>query len=476
MIDELLLPIDIKRPEGYCDENDPLLEELEDLMLKYGSLHHGSINWEKVEILCKKLLRKKCKHYRVLLHLITYWLNKRGVDGLIDSIVLLSGFMEKYWNNAYPKPGNINIRYRKKLTEQILFRIDQASPRLSKEIVSKSLAESLNASWHKLEKQIKKKKLESKLKKLIACLTELESNQKVIRTIGNQSTDNSSAGVAAIVNEPASVTPKLTDLGDERQIKRLLFDLADMIDRQNPEDSLGYQLRRYALWSNIQSSPPLNQRGESELLPPPQDVVREYEDQINAGLVTPELIQRIEKSVVASPFWLTGSLYTTNALRILSRKNIASVILDALGMLLQRLPALTEGKFHGGVPYLDKNLMERLQTDCVQGCVTNNDAASVRDSDAAMEWGVLEKEWHVLREEQGIASVLQEAEKHQRRANTPRQVFYLKLLAGEQMNAAGLKHIAKDMLAGISKQVAIMPVSEWEPDYLQRAKPILEEK
>ena len=480
MIDKLLLPIDTKRPEGHCDENDPLLEELEDLMLKYGSLHHGSINWEKVEILCEQLLQKKCKHYRVLLHLITYWINKRGVDGLIDSLVLLAGFMDKYWSNAYPKPGNPNIRYRKKLAEQILFRIDQASPRLLKEIVPPSLVESLSAAWNELEKQIKKKKLESKLRKLIARLNELESGkndtQKIIKPVEYQTTDNGGTGVAAAINESVNVTPKLTDLGDERQIKRLLLDLADMIDRQDSNDSLGYQLRRYTLWSNIQSSPPVNSQGESELLPPPQDVIREYEEKINAGLVTPELIRRIEKSVVASPFWLTGSLYTANALQISNRANIASIILDNINILLQRLPALAEGKFRGGIPYLDKNLMERLRKNCAQNRFLNSDTASAPDSNTAMEWGVFEREWRTLREEKGIESVLQEAEKHQRRASTPRQASYLKLLVGEQMNAAGLKHMAKDMLSAVSKQVAVMSVSEWEPDYLQRAKPILEEK
>ena len=209
---------------------------------------------------------------------------------------------------------------------------------------------------------------------------------------------------------------------------------------------------------------------------PPQDIIREYEEKINAGLVTPELIRRIEKSVIASPFWLTGSLYTISALQVLNRSNAALAVLDAINTLLQRLPALVEGKFHGGLSYINYNLLEELQTNCSRNDVSNHDTVSAQDRDVTMEWYALEKEWRTLREEEGITSVLQEAEKHQRRANTPRQIFYLKLLASEQMNAAGLTHIARDMLAAISERVAAMSVSEWEPDYLQRAKPILEEK
>jgi type VI secretion system protein VasJ len=468
MIDNLLSPINAKQPAGNCEEEYLPLEELEDIMLKYGSLHQSSINWEKVEVLCMQILQNKCKHYRVLLHLVTYWLNKRGADSLLDSLKLLHGFLDQYWSNGYPKPGNANILYRKKLAEQILFRIDQASPRLLKEKPPHSLVESLNTALPELEQQIKKRKLDSSLKKLNSHLAELKlAPVETKQTL--QSTDSSRTAAGA------KAAPKLADLGDERQIKQLLFDLADMINRQNANDPLGYQLRRYALWSGIQSAPPGNQQGESELLPPPADIVQEYDELISAGSVTPELLQRIEKSVVASPFWLTGSLYAASVLQTLNHQNVALAVLQAIEELLQRLPALAEGKFRGGVPYINQNLLNKLQAVCAQDDATNRHAKPTKNP-SAMEWEALEKEWHALRKKQGLASVLQQIEKHQHKANTPRQLFYLKLLAGEQLSAAGLKHTAKDMLATTLERVEAMPVSEWEPNYLRKVKSVLEGK
>ena len=467
MIEKLLNPIDAKQPAGRSEDENGLLEELEDLMLKYGSLHQNSIDWEKVEILGAQILTRQCKHYRVLLHLVTYWLNKRGAQGLLDSLKALSGFLERYWTDGHPNPGEANVRYRKKLTEQILFRIEQLAPRILKESLTATLIEALNAAHLELQTQLQQKQIEARLKKLAGGLSELKPNTPQTQKSGN-------AASASKQESEKKVPTKLADLGDERQLKRTLFDLADLLNRQNLEDPLGYELRRYALWTNIQSAPPLNRRGESELAPPPMDAMREYVDRINADSIDLELILRIEKSVVASPFWLMGSLYTAGALRKLEHRDTALAVLRTTEIFLDRLPTLDEGRFKGGTPYVDRELLERLQDDC--GRREDEDDDENAQSPFSAEWGELQKEWTALRKEKGIVNVLEQVEKRQSKAATPRQAFYLKLLAGEQMTAAGLKHVAKDMLANTLKQVTDMPVEKWEPDYLQRAKTILESK
>lgn len=468
MIEHLLSPINTKQPAGSCEEEYLPLEELDDLMLKYGSLHQSTIDWEKVEVLCVQILQKKCKHYRVLLHLVTYWLNKRNVDGLIDSLQLLTGFMEKYWSNGHPNPGNANIRYRKKFSEQILFRIDQGAGRLLKDNPSPSTIEALNAALLQLEQQIKKRKLDAGLKKLHSRLAEL----KPLLTQPTAADQPAQPAPSSHEEQPAKTAPKLADLGDERQIKRLLFDLANIINAQNADDPLGYQLRRYALWSGIQSAPPVNQQGESALLPPPADLTQEYEELINAGAVTIALLQRIEKSIVASPFWLTGSLYASMVLHKLKYENAAQAVLQSVEDLLQRLPSLMKDKFAGGECYIQPKQLKKLQAQHRQAG-TAKQSLTTEQNAPAMEWEKLQKDWHSLRKKQGIASVLEQAEKYQHTADTPRQKFYLKLLAGEQLQAAGLQQLAKDLLATTVEQVEVMPVNEWEPNYLQRAQTIL---
>lgn len=471
MIEALLAPIRGKQAAGACETDYEPLETLEDLMLKYGSLHQNTIDWEKVEALCLQILQDKCKHYRVALHLVTCWLNKRGVAGLIDSLHLLAGFLAQYWTNGHPRPGNVNIRYRKKLAEQMLFRMDQAAQRLLNDAPPNSQLEKLQAAYAELEQQSKKRKLEPGLKKLAGRLAELkpgdeEPAQDAQANAASQPTKSASSSQAA---------PKLADLGDERQIKRLLFDLADMINQQDADDPLGYQIRRYALWSGLQSTPPLNPQGESELSPPPADITNEYAEQVSAGSNDPDLLRRIEKSVVASPLWLTGSVYAAQAAQSLGFRSVAQAILQTTQALLQRLPALDNAKFRGGVPYIDQaQLAQAAQAIHTQAATP--DTATSASRLPVLEWTALQENWDQLRKDQGIAAVLEQVEQQQQNANTPRHAFYLKLLAAQQIQAAGLNQVARDLLTTTHERVAAMSVDEWEPDYLHSIQSILEGK
>ncbi len=470
MLETLLAPIDAGRPTGICEEDDALLEELEEIMLKYGSLHQNSIDWSKVEALCTQILRSQCKHYRVLLHLITCWLNKRDIASLLDSLQLLNGFITQYWIDGHPRPGEAHTPYRKKLVEQILFRIDQGAARIlgDTNTLTAGHYEALEEACTALQQQAQQKAFTPGLKKLTGRLKAIKPAQET--SASTQATSGQPLTTSSDTNSTDQTPPKLADLGDERQIKRLLLSLGDLINQQDTSDPLGYEIRRYALWSGLQSTPPLNAHGESELAPPPVDLINGYVDQMNSGKYSLELLRNIEKSVTASPFWLTGSLHTAVTTQFLGYPSAAQAILRMILALLERLPALTQAKFDGGLPYLDEPyLNEVLQLIQAPDSPHNPSPMDV-------EWSALQATWHELRENQGISAVLEQVEQQQRNAGNLRQQHYLKLLAAEQLQAAGLQQVGKDLLTAVPEHMKTLSVSEWEPDYLQSVQSILGER
>ncbi|MEL6711027.1 MAG: type VI secretion system protein TssA [Pseudomonadota bacterium] len=451
MIDALLAPIPGDKPTGQHDEDNPAYQELEQQMSKYGTLHQNSINWERVDQLAQQLLTTQVKHYRVLSHQITYWLIRNGSDGLTNSLQLLDGYLQTYWQNAYPKPGNIGSKHRRRLVDQILYRIDKQAPRIL-ENSPPADPTSLQQARTQLGKALKKRKIADNLAQLDQQLNTLARRVKPATTP---------------TAPPASLTAAPPDAQEARQIKRLLLQQATHINQRQPDDPLGYQLRRYALWADIQSAPPTDQQGHTELSAPPGDRVRDYQDHLARRTVTIEHLQRLEQSIAASPFWLQGSCLAVAMAQQLGLDRVAEAICTSTQAMLQRLPALQNSRFRGGEPFLSETDLAHLTPPAAPTASQPTEAPAAATANLP-EWAAQQHSLDQIRQKQGIGDVLAQIEQQQQQHDTPRERSYLQLLASEQLQAADLPNLAHDLLLTTQRRLKNMTVAEWEPGYLQR--------
>jgi len=431
MIEEFLTPIPGDKIAGRCDEDNPHYVELDQLMRKYGTLHQNSIDWERVNQLTKQILMQQCKHYRVLSHQITYWLIKQGSTGLRDSLYLLDSYLQHYWVNGHPKPGTAGIKYRRRHVEQILFRIDKQAPRILQAAPADSLL-ILQSARKQLDKTLKKRKLNADLKQFDQHL-----KNQIAQPIPPTPAITSSS---APITTPQTLSHTNT-AQDTRQIKRLLLQQAEQLNQQQPADPLGYQLRRHALWSDIQAAPPADKNGKTELSAPPSDLISHYQEQLANHSTTLALLQQVEHSVTASPFWIQGSSLAVVIAKQLELREVASAIATATQAFIQRIPALQQSTFRGGEPYINDEDLTQLAMPPSATTETPHIPTTV----ALPEWA-----------------------EQQNQHTAPREQCYLKLLASEQLQAAGLSSLAHDLLRTTQRTIKNMTVAEWEPQYLQR--------
>ncbi|NGE23746.1 type VI secretion system protein TssA, partial [Klebsiella pneumoniae] len=94
------------------------------------------------------------------------------------------------------------------------------------------------------------------------------------------------------------------DSGNDRTRKTALLNAADALCRRAPENAIGYQLRRYAIWHTIQSVPSADASGKTPLAAVSADRVTDYRKQLTQA--DPVLLADIEQSLSLAPYWLDG--------------------------------------------------------------------------------------------------------------------------------------------------------------------------
>ena len=82
--------------------------------------------------------------------------------------------------------------------------------------------------------------------------------------------------------KPAPAKPSLgaltLDPGDERTTRQSLLKVADMLTETGPDQPLGYQVRRYAIWQNITTVPPTRDGKRTDLAAVSADRVADYRE------------------------------------------------------------------------------------------------------------------------------------------------------------------------------------------------------
>ena len=150
-------------------------------------------------------------------------------------------------------------------------------------------------------------------------------------------------------------------LGNERESRRAVLNMAELINEQDPYDPTGYQLRRFGLWAHIQAAPPTKQGNRTELMAVPQDIAGDYEEAIAGTSIDAALLLRIEKSVTACPFWIRGSFLAATAATRLAMGEVAEAIRAATARFVQRMPALQQLCFSDGRVFVDDQCLAWLR-------------------------------------------------------------------------------------------------------------------
>ncbi|WP_028634803.1 type VI secretion system protein TssA [Pseudomonas parafulva] len=457
-IARLLAPIDAQSPAGLFDVEDETYQAIDQEMIKLGGLQEASIDWVYIEEASCQYLGSQCKHLRIAAHLSAAWLRSRCWERWVFTLAMLAGLIEQYWEGSYPKPGPKGFLGKRKLVALILNRLIEALPQLDHFTYSPAHAAVAQDALERLQQQQAAAQLDEavlgELKQLLGKHIELANGASDSTTAKAPASGIKSAPMADFIATPM---PRVS-LGSERESRRAMLTMAELINHQDPYDPAGYLLRRFGLWAHIQAAPQTKQGNRTELMAVPQDIAGDYEEAIAGTAIDAALLLRIEKSVTACPYWIRGSFLAATAATRLAMSEVAEAIRAATARFVQRLPALQQLCFSDGRVFVDDQCL-----------------AWLKGTQSASDLGAATHEFVSLREELvsqleagGVEPVLLRLQGMQAELHTPREHCHTTVIAADLLAARGVSWLARDLCAGVAITMQETAASAWEPEVFQR--------
>lgn len=453
-LNALLEPIDALQPAGHFDEEDETYQGIDQEMVKLGGLNESRMDWAYIDEASRQFLTDKCKHFRVMGHLVTARLRARHWHAWGDALSLLAGVVERYWEGGHPKPGATGYLAKRKLVAVLVDRFTDALPLLALHTFSADRHSIAVEALDRLQSQAAGAQLD------IAQLTRLEGKllqQAEAARFPDAAPPVSKAAPGqrggTAINEEFFETSAPLRLGEERENRRSLLAVADFVNQQDAYDPTGYALRRFALWAHIHAAPAVRREQRTELMGVPPDIVQGYQESLRGNQVSPALLQRIEKSVASSPYWIRGSFLAAGVAMRLEMKEVAVSIRLATERFVRRIPTLTDLCFNDGRPFIDSETLVWLS-----GANESGSAAS-----HAQEYGYLRDELAAQMDSDGVEAVLKRLQELAGSQPSPRHRGHVTVITADLLAARGLVWLAKDLYANAQRQMQALTADEWEP-------------
>lgn len=453
-LDTLLAPLDAAGPAGCFDEEDETFQGIDHEMVKLGGLQEPRMDWAYVDEASRQYLASQCKHFRVAGHLIAARLRGGSWRTWAEAAALLAGMVARYWEAGHPKPGPTGFLGKRRFVALQVERLAAALGSLPAQDDARPHQEAARNALDTLQASASAAKLD------VAMLTRLEAQfarrveQVRYPEEAAAATPLGQQGGQAISEAFFQHPGEVLNLGGERESRRSLLSVADFINQQDAYDPTGYQLRRFALWAHLHAAPPVRKEMRTELMAVPADIAQAYREALSANTITPALLQRVEKSVVASPYWIRGSFLAASIALRLEMKEVAVAIRLATERFVRRIPVLVDLQFNDGRPFVDAE---------TRGWLSGADADGAAQP-AAMEFRALREELAAQLASEGVEVVLRRLQDMQGADATPRQRGHARVIAAEMLAARGLSWLAQDLYAGVCRLMQDTPASRWEPE------------
>ena len=460
-LDTLLAPIDPRQPAGVFDEEDDAYQGIDHEMVKLGSLQEATIDWPYVDEAAQHYLCSQCKHLRIAGHLLTARARTRSWRGWAEAAGVLAGMVERYWETSYPKPGATGYLAKRRLVGQLLERLSDSLAALENTGYGEEFYKAGQAALDSLQRSAESAQLDVPTLSRIEGLLRQKAEALRAPELADAKLDTP---VRGDVLSDAFFTPALPTPGNEREGRKSLLAAAEIINQQDPYDPTGYLLRRFALWAHLTNAPSARKHHQTELMAVPADVAEGYAEALIANAVDPALLQRVERSVTTSPYWLRGSYLAAGIARRLEMPLVAEAIRQATERFVTRLPALGKLEFADGRPFVDGETQAWISGAQASGATSaaGHDYAAVRD------------ELHSLLEAQGVESVLRRLETIQQEATDLRHRCHVMAIAAELLQPRGLTWLADGLFVRAYQSMQNASAPEWEPNLfslLQRHQP-----
>jgi len=457
-------PIAKNNPIGERIIDDPLFDFVESQMMKVGSLSHAEVRWDEVETSILSLMKNKTKDLKLLVHLLQCLQQSNSVERFLLSLQVLTDFMEVYWENCFPAPGNRGVLPRKKFFTQIVQRSEKALDKLvqGQTVVSDTVQEELELAKSSFSTTSESLGLSGDNsialvngieRWLTSCRQSKQTNQAQKKDANNVSDKSGGAS--------ASEVRVSIDTSSLKSTKESMQKMADYLSESESGFVLSIRLRRYSVWLSITTPPDSNALGETSLRSMPQDRVREYLELID-NQPNLALWRKLEQSLLNAPFWFEGQYLSAQLAMKLGQQTWANAILDETRQFLERLPELSSMSFKDGLPFVNDDTRQWLLAENAEA---NNSIIG--------SWDDKRDEALRLSKEAGLSVAMAMLNDGLAQSIEPREQFYWRLVSADLLANHGLEAIAYQHYQSLYQIVTQSTVKDWEPTLIQKLEKIV---
>lgn len=458
--EQLLAPLDEAKISSQLDENSADWEYIESEMIKFGSLSHSTLDIEDIQRRALQLFATQTKDFRLLVHFLRTLQHAAIAEELVIAATVASAYMQHYWDISHPSNPRLKLR----LAQQILKRFEsvkssfcqQATPEQRDDILGEFAY--LAQFWHTSQPS-----LSTQMDELRQAYQHIESAQESTIIVEESVKAEPINEVKTPSQTPVSVTSETKqhhveiNQSDDRQWKQTLLKVASILCEQASNDAIGYRLRRYAIWHNIQTLPISDKQGKTPLAAVAIDRVTDYKAQLAQPTLT--LLNQIEQSLTLAPYWLDGHYIAAQAAQSLGLTHISSAIAQELSLFLARLPQLKHLYFSDMTPFISEETRQWLNS---LESKTNNKASS------SLSLQSEQQEIMDCFKQEGLNAALLMIDNAISITTEPRQRFYLQLLSAQLFEASKMSSIANVYFNQLYQDALRYSLSEWEPNLLSQ--------
>ena len=434
--------------------------ELDSDMVKLGSLEHQTLNISHLRHLAAQLLSTKSKDLRILAHFLRTLQHSGKVTELLIGLASFADYVENYWETS---PPSQKIR-KERLTQQIFKRFEnmasyfsQDSSRLEKDQAKQQCAR-LIEFWKDNVKL--KAELEQLLQRYTFTDKQIHQNDNVSDSSGDEKpnsgrkiiteSEHSTSDLRNISSEKEVIKPIVEpvsiDTSNDRAWKNTLLKVADYLIERDFSNPIGYQLRRFAIWSLITVAP-LAENDRTQLAAVSQDRINDYKILIEKALSS-DVWKEIEYSLTLAPYWIEGHYLSAKVAERMSCPQVAKAIKESVLSFIERLPELKQLKFNDGTPF--------ISDECSSWLYDNNEINQALVSDIQLNEQIGD-----YYKEQGILNTLKFI--NDQSYTDLRSQIYAQLSSIELLEKEGLHNLAKQQYFTLEQAISPIMVKDWEP-------------
>jgi type VI secretion system protein VasJ len=422
----------------------------------------GQVDWVKVREQSEILLATQSKDLRIGAWLTWALYQRESFPGLVAGLGLIHELCANHWSDIYP----VKQRTRCAAIHWLAHRIERVLDDNAVLNEQPALADRLIAVLESLD-QVFARHLDADAPPLLPIC-------RRIRSLVQPAADTLPQAQGATPVQPQqSATPKAAPasmIQSEkdahkclRQLQESARPLCDWWLNQKVGDVRALRLNRSLPWLLIESMPGSNTEQITALRGLPADRLKTYQDKYEHRRYA-DLLVELEASLAKAPFWFDGQRMVWECLQDVHADAAMREVELHFALFLQRLPGITELRFHDGVPFADAatkawisgSVMPRLQCAVAP--------PSVEAAGAQLPWECALSDALSVLSQDGLKSAVRILKHGMRSAHGTRARFFWQLSLARLCFTARRYELAKTQLETLDQTLEQSGLDAWEPD------------